>query len=199
MQNLSHRGTGDIGAFLRKTAVGKVSSGVLAVGHVHIGDDVHDAAVSFLRKAFVLAAVAGFHMENRDVKTLGADYAKATVGVSQNENSVWFGGDHQFVTLRDDIAHCLAQVCTYRVHIHLRVCKFKVFEEHAIEVVIVVLAGVCENHIKILAAFVDDRCKTDDFRTGADNNKEFEFAVILKLCHCISILLGQRKYPVFPD
>ena len=181
MQNLSHRGTGDIGAFLRKTAVGKVSSGVLAVGHVHIGDDVHDAAVSFLRKAFVLAAVAGFHMENRDMQTLGSDYAEAAVGIAQNKNSVRLDCNHQFVTLCYDIAHCLAQVSTYCVHIDLRICKLEVFEEDSIEVVIVVLAGVRKNHVEILAAFVDDRCKTYDFRTGADNDEEFEFAVLLPM------------------
>gem|GEM_PF-3644948 len=120
-------------------------------------------------------------MENRDVKTLGADYAKATVGVSQNEDSVWLDCDHQFVTLRDDIAHCLAQVCTYRVHINLGVYKFEVFEEHAIEVVIVVLACVGEDHVEILAAFVDDRGKTYDFRTSADNDEEFELAVLLPM------------------
>jgi len=115
------------------------------------------------------------------VKTLGADYAKATVGVSQNEDSVWLDCDHQFVTLRDDIAHCLAQVCTYRVHINLGVYKFEVFEEHAIEVVIVVLACVGEDHVEILAAFVDDRGKTYDFRTSADNDEEFELAVLLPM------------------
>ena len=171
---------------------------VLAVGHIHIGNNVHNPAVGLLRQALVLASVTCFHMENRDMQTLCSDYAETTVGITQNKNSVRLGLYHQFVALGNDIAHSFTKVCTHCIHIYLRVCKLKVFEEHSVEVVIVVLAGVCENHIKILAAFVDDRCKSDDFRTGADNNKEFEFAVILKLCHCISILLGQRKYPVFP-
>jgi len=40
---------------------------VFGVGHVHIADDVHDAAVGLFGQAFVLAAVASFHVEDWDV------------------------------------------------------------------------------------------------------------------------------------
>ncbi len=123
VQDFSHRRARDVCSLLRESAIGKIAACVLAVGHIHVGNDIHDPAVGLLRKAFVLAAVAGFHMENRDVKTLGPDYAKATVGVSQNKNSVRLDCDHQFVTLRDDIAHCLAQVRAHGVHIYLGVCE----------------------------------------------------------------------------
>ena len=38
---------------------------MFGVGHVHVADDVHDAAVGLFGQAFVLAAVARFHVENR--------------------------------------------------------------------------------------------------------------------------------------
>ena len=36
-----------------------------------------------------------------------------------------------------------------------------------------------QNHIEIFAAFGDDSSKPDDLRTGADDDAEFDFAVIL--------------------
>ena len=181
MQNLGHRRARDVGTLLRKSAVGKIATCVLAIGHIHVGNDVHNPAVGLLRQALVLATIPGLHVEDRNMQTLCSDYAEAAVGITQNKNSFRLDCDHQFVTLRDDIAHSLAKVCTHGVHIHLRICKLEVFEEHSIEVVIVVLACVGEDHVEILAAFVDDRCKTYDFRTGADNDEEFELAVLLPM------------------
>ena len=70
---------------------------VLGISHIHIGNNVHDATVGLLREAFVLAAVAGFHMEDRDVEALGADYAEARVGVAENQDCIRFSSHHQFI------------------------------------------------------------------------------------------------------
>ena len=37
--------------------------------------------------------------------------------------------------------------------------------------------------VEIFPAFVDDCRKADDFRPCADDNKQFQFSVILKSCH----------------
>ncbi len=97
VQYFSHRGTRDISPLLRKAAVGKVAPGVLGIGHIHIGDDVHYAAVGLLGEALVLAAVAGLHMEDRDMETLGPDDAEAAVGVAEHEDCVRLGGYHKLV------------------------------------------------------------------------------------------------------
>ena len=73
MQNLRHRGTRDVCTFLWESAVGKITARMLRIRQVHIGDDIYDAAVGFFRETLVLAAVAGFHVENRNVKTFRAD------------------------------------------------------------------------------------------------------------------------------
>lgn len=67
VQNFSHRAARNVGAFLGESAVGQVTAGVLGVGHVHVADDVDYAAVGLFGQAFVLATVACFHVENRDV------------------------------------------------------------------------------------------------------------------------------------
>ena len=103
VEHLRHRGTCDERAFLRESAVSEVSSRVLAVSHVHVADDVHDAAVGLLRKALVLAAVAGFHVEYRDVEAFRSDNAEAAVRVAEDKDRVRTGLDHQLVGAVDDV------------------------------------------------------------------------------------------------
>ena len=84
VQDLSHGAAGDVGALLGEAGVGQIATGVLAVGHVDVGDDVHDAAVGLLGQALVLAAVAGLHVENRNVKSLCADHAETAISIAQH-------------------------------------------------------------------------------------------------------------------
>ena len=53
-------------------------------------------------------------------------------------------------------------------------------EEHAVQVVVVVLAGVGQDNIKIFAGLVDDGGQTDDLRAGADDDEQFQLAVVFK-------------------
>ena len=69
VQHLGHGATGDVGALLGQAAIGQVAAGVLGVGHIHIADDIDNAAVGLLGQALVLAAVAGLHVEDGDVQT----------------------------------------------------------------------------------------------------------------------------------
>lgn len=48
----------------------------------------------------------------------------------------------------------------------------------AIEVVVVVLARVGENSVKIFAALGDDRRQPDDLRPGAYDDQQFKLAVV---------------------
>ena len=96
---------------------------MLGVRHIYVGDNIHDAAVRLLREALVLAAVAGFHVENRNMQAFCADNTQAAIRVTQNQNSIRLNSDHQLVALRDDVAHSLAKVCADSVHVHLRVCQ----------------------------------------------------------------------------
>ena len=54
-------------------------------------------------------------------------------------------------------------------------------EEYAVKVVVVILAGMGENYVKVLACFGDDRRQTDNFWACAYDNKQFEFTVVLKM------------------
>lgn len=172
VQNFGHRASCDVSPLFRESAVGKVTPCVLAVGHIHVADDVHNSAVGLLRETLVLATVAGFHMEYRDVEALGADYTKATVGVAENENRVWLGGYHQLVGAVDDVAASRSQIISYGIHINFWLGEFEVAKEDAVKIIIVVLACVGKNGVEICTAFVYHRRETYDFRAGADDDEE---------------------------
>lgn len=172
VENFCHGGPCDIGALLGQTAVGEVSSCVLRIGHIHVGDDIDDTAVGFLGQALVLAAVTSLHVEDRNVKSLRSDDAEAAIGVAKDQYAVGLGLGEELVGAVDDIAAGSAKVVTDSIHIDLGLGELQVLEEDAVEVVIVVLARVGENHVKVLAALVDDGGETDDLGARADNDNQ---------------------------
>ena len=172
VENFCHGGPCDIGALLGQTAVGEVSSCVLRVGHVHVGNDIDDTAVGLLGQALVLAAVAGLHVENGDMESLCSDDAEAAIGVAKDQYAVGLGLGEEFVRAVDDVAAGSAKVITDSIHIDLGLCELQILEEDTVEVVIVILACVGENHVEVLAALVDDGGETDDLGARADNDNE---------------------------
>ncbi len=172
VEDLRHGGPCDIGALLGQAAVGEVSSCVFRVGHIHVGDDIDDTAVSLLGQALVLAAVASLHVENGDMESLCSDNTEAAVGVAKDQYAVGLGLGEEFVRAVDDVAAGSAKVVTDSIHIDLGLCELQILEEDTVEVVIVVLACVGENHVKVLAALVDDGGETDDLGARADNDDQ---------------------------
>lgn len=145
---------------------------MLRVGHIHVGDDIDDTAVGLLGQALVLAAVAGLHVENGDMESLGSDNTEAAVGVAKDQYAVGLGLGEELVGAVDDVAAGSAKVVTDSIHIDLGLCELQVLEEDAVEVVVVVLACVGENDIKILTALVDNGGETDDLGTRANNDDQ---------------------------
>ena len=172
VENFCHGGPCDIGALLGQAAVGEVSSCVLRIGHVHVGNDIDDTAVGLLGQALVLAGVAGLHVENGDMESLCSDNAEAAIGVAKNQYAVGLGLGEELVGAVDDVAAGSAKVVTDSIHIDLGLCELQILEEDTVEVVIVILACVGENHVEVLAALVDDGGETDDLGARADNDNE---------------------------
>ena len=132
VEHFGHGAAGDVGALLGQAVLRQVTAGVLRVAQVHIGDNVHNAAVGLLRKALVLAAVAGFHVEDGDVQPLGPDDAEAGVGVPQHQHGVGLQLRHQIVAFGDDVPHGLAQGIPHRIQVDIRVGQAQVLEEHPV-------------------------------------------------------------------
>ena len=195
VEHFGHGAAGDVGALLGQAVLRQVPAGVLRVAQVHVGNNVHDAAVGLLRQALVLAAVAGFHVEDGDVQPLGADDAEAGVGVPQHQHGIGFQVNHQVIGLGDDVPHGLAQGVPHRVQVDVRVSQLQVAEEHTVEVVVVVLAGVGQESVEILPALGDDRGQADDLRPSAHDDEQFQFAVVLKRCHTSLLIRSRRRCP----
>ena len=189
VQDLGHGAAGDVGALLGEAGVGQVAAGVLAVGHVHVGDDVHDAAVGLLGQALVLAAVAGLHVEDGDVQPLGPDDAEAAVGVAQHQHGIGLGGDHQLVALGNDVAHGLAQVVAHSFHVDVGIGQLEVLEEHPIEVVVVVLPGMRQQTVKVRAALVNHRRQPYNLWPRAHDDQELQLPIFFKFCHYVRFLI----------
>ena len=172
VEHFGHGAASDVGALLGQTVLRQVTAGVLRVAQVHVGDNVHDAAVGLLRKALVLAAVAGFHVEDGDVQPLGADDAEAGVGVPQHQHGIGLQLRHQVVAFGDDVPHGLAQGVPHCIQVDVRGGQLQVVEEHTVEVVVVVLAGVGQEGIEILPALGDDRGQADNLRPGTHDDEK---------------------------
>ena len=181
VQHLCHRASGDVGTLLRQSAVGEVAACVLAVCHIHVADYIDDAAVGLLGQTLVLAAVAGFHVEDWNVQTLRTDDREARIGVAEHKHSVGLGLCEELVRAVDDVAAGCAKVIANGVHIHFGFSEFKVAEEDAVQVVVVVLAGVGENHVEVFAALVDDGGEADNLRARADNDNQLQLAIFLEM------------------
>ena len=82
--------------------------------------------------------------------------------------------DHHTVTFSYNIADCLSQVRAYGVQIKVRRPKTQVIKEHLVELVVIVLAGVDQDLIKVAVALFDDSGEPDDLRPGADDGHEFQ-------------------------
>ena len=184
VQHLGHGRAGHIGALRGHAAGVQVAAGVLRVAQVHIRDDVHDAAVRLLRQALVEAAVAGLHVEDGDVQSLGGDDGEAAVRIAQHQHGIRLQAHHLLVAGGDDVADGFAQVAAHGIHVDFRVGQFQVAEEHAVEVVVVVLPGVGQQAVEILAALVDDRRQADNLRPRAHDDEQLQPPVVLESCFC---------------
>ena len=96
---------------------------MLRVSHVDIGDNINDTAVGLLWEAFVLATVAGLHVEDRDVEALCTYDAQATVCVTKNENCIGLGLVEEFVRAVDYVATGSTKIIAYSIHIDFRILE----------------------------------------------------------------------------
>ena len=74
----------------------------------------------------------------------------------------------------------LRQIRANGIQINLRIRKLQIVEEHAVEVIVVVLPGVGQNGVKIPAAFFDNGGQADDLRAGTHDDQQLELAVVFE-------------------
>ncbi len=127
------------------------------------------------------------------MQPLGADDGQAAVRIPQHQHRVRPDGGHQLVTLGDDVAHGFTQIGTYGIEINFRISQLQIMEEHAVQVIVVILPRVGKNHIEILTGFVDHRSKANDLRASTHNDEKFKLAIVVEgnvavICHDLHLL-----------
>ena len=139
VHHLRHGAAHHISAFLGQAIIRQIAASVFGIAHVHIADDIYNEAVGFLRQTLVLAAVARLHVENRDVQSLCTEDRQARVGITQHQNRIGLQPGHHVIGLGNDVPHGLTKGIAHRIHVYIRRIQIKIMEEHAVEVVIVIL------------------------------------------------------------
>ena len=132
MQYLRHGGTCYISALFRKTALGQITSCVLGISHIHIGNNIHNPAVCLLRQTLVLATVSGFHVKDRNMQTLGRDSRQAGIGIPENQQCIGLYLCHQLIRAIDNIADGCAQIIANGIHIYFRSVQFQILKKHTV-------------------------------------------------------------------
>ncbi|MNH43658.1 hypothetical protein D3C79_1056200 [compost metagenome] len=64
---------------------------------------VHDAAVDLFGYPHIEAAVPGFHMESRNLTTLGGDDSHAAIGVTEYQKGFWLDLGQHLVHRNNDV------------------------------------------------------------------------------------------------
>ena len=175
MQHLRHGAAHHEGTLLGNPCGVQIAPCVLGVAEVYVGGYIHNAAVGFLRQAFVEAAVPGLHMEDRNVKPLGGNDGQAGICVTQHQHGVRPDLLHESVAFGDNRADRLAEVCTGGIQVIVRRTKPQILKEHLIQLVVVILPRVDENLLKIAVAALDRSGQTDDLWPRAEDRHQLEF------------------------
>ena len=97
VQHFRHGRAGHERALFRQSAFCKIASRMLGISHIHVGNYINDSSVRLFGQTLVLAAVAGFHMENGNMQSFRGNRRKAGIGVSENKKSIGFYLSHKFI------------------------------------------------------------------------------------------------------
>ena len=143
--------------------------------HVDVGQVIDDLAVELFRNALVEASIARFEMENRYLATLGCNDGEAGIGIAIQEDRVRALLLEQIVHLADHVADRLCSGVSRGFQKEIRLRHTKVIEEHLVQFVIVILAGMHQLVLHELGKFRDDAAELDDFRPGADDGHDFHW------------------------
>ena len=181
MKHLCHRRSSNVSTLFCHTRSIQIATGMLAVAHIHIGNNVDYPPVGFFRKALIKASIACLHVKYRNVQTLCRYHRQTRIGVAKHKHRIWLNLRQQLIRAIDYVADSCAQIIAYRIHIDLGVLQFQVVEKHTIKIVVIVLSCMGKYTIKIFTAFVDYCCQTDDFRSRAHDDDQLQSTVVGKM------------------
>ncbi len=125
----------------------QVFAASVCVGHEHVAGVVDNAAVDLFGHTVVVAAVACFHVKDGNGEPLGDDGEKRAVGVAEDEKAVGLDLAQDSFAPCEYLADLFAEGVGARFEETVWLAHAEFVEEQAVQVPVVVLAGVDENVI----------------------------------------------------
>ena len=89
---------------------------------------VDDAAIDLLGHAEIVAAVARFHVEDRDLAALGGDRSQAAIGIAEDQDGVRRFAFQNPVGRRDDLSDRLGTRFARRLQKQVRSADAELLE-----------------------------------------------------------------------
>ena len=193
VQHLEHRAAGLDHHVRRQALAQQVVARDRAVGEVDVGRVVDDASVDFLRHAHVEAAIAGLHVEGRNLAPLGRNHRHATVGVAEHQHGIRLFCGQNAVDRDDHFADGLRTAGTGRIQEMIRLADAEVIEKDLVQFVIVVLAGMDQHVLAILVQLGHHPRQADDLRPRADHGGNFHFFHVKPCWQSYRVARGRRS------
>ncbi len=171
-QDLLHRRAG-LDDRLGADALGEqVAAGMLGVDEVDVAHVVDDAPVHFLWHALVERAVAGFHVEDGNLASLGGDRREAAVGVAEDQHHVGLVRRQGLVAAGDDVGDRLRSALGSGFEETVGLPQAEAVEEDLVQLVVVVLAGVHQHVLEGAVELGNDAGELDDLGPRAHDRHD---------------------------
>ena len=77
------------------------------------------------------------------MKTLGPHNRKTAIRISKHQYRIGLYLHHQIIAAGNNVAHGLTQPIAYAVQINVGISQLQIFEEYAVQAIVIVLARMC--------------------------------------------------------
>ena len=188
VQHLCHGRACLVSTLLGQTSIRQIFPSELRIAHVHVGDHVHNAAISLLWQTLILATVTCLHVKQRDVQPLCADGRQAGVGIAQHQITLRLQFGQKFKATPQNISAGHAQIFANHRNQNVRakfsesIFQLKIFPENGGKVSVPILIIIDHTAVKVFPAAFDNCGQPNDLRPSAAADHNLGAAIVLKLC-----------------
>ncbi|MNE15699.1 hypothetical protein D3C80_1086180 [compost metagenome] len=150
---------------------------MLGQDHVDIAKVIEHLAIQFFRDALIKAAVAGFHVEHRNLAALGGNDGQAGVGIAVEQKRIRLFGLKYFIRLGNHFGDGLGCGIACSTQEVIRLANFKVIEKNLIQFEVVVLTRVNQYMINLLIKLGNNAAHLDKFWSRPDQRHDLKHQV----------------------
>ncbi len=172
IQHLAHVRPGLDDGFGPDALGQKIPSGVLRQHHVDVRQMIEDLPVDLFRDALIEAAVAGLHVEHRDLPSLGRNHRHARIGVAVQQHGVRRLLFEDLVAAGNHLGDGLGRIRPRGLEEVIRAADSEIVEKHLVQLVVEILPGMHQHVLEVLLQGGDDAAHLDQFRPRADDGHD---------------------------